>query len=64
MVRVPVKFGQLTVSLLFHLLDTHIDAVLGMSWLRQCNPSIDWAAGRVSVSRAGRTYDIPAIFHA
>ena len=33
-VGVPVRFGTLTVSLLFHLLDTPIDAVLGMSWLR------------------------------
>lgn len=32
--QVPLHMGSLVVSVLFYVLDTPIDAVLGMPWLR------------------------------
>jgi len=40
--RLPIQFGKIIVSVIFRVLDSPIDVVLGMAWLRQSNPKIDW----------------------
>lgn len=62
-VRVPVRFGSLTKSILFHVLDTPIDLVFGMAWLKQVNPRIDWQSGHVALLHKGLYHEIPSVFH-
>lgn len=47
-VQVEVLFGeQVKVQLTFEVLDCEIDGVLGMPFLSQNNPHIDWSNGTV-----------------
>ena len=49
-VTLPIRFDHthtIPITFLVTPLDPDITAVLGISWLRQLNPLIDWASSRI-----------------
>ncbi len=43
----------------FEVLDADVPSILGMTFLSQVNPTIDWKLPRMSVKRGSRTLNIP-----
>ena len=39
--------------------NVHEELILGIPWLVQENPTIDWATGRVTIERNGSKYTLP-----
>ena len=37
----------------------HEELILGIPWLVQGNPTIDWATGRVTIEKNGSAYTLP-----
>lgn len=57
----PMKFGTHEEGISFDITDTGADEViLGMPWLQEHNPTIDWNTGRLRFPRC--THDLPSRF--
>ena len=45
----------------FMVVDLAFDCVLGLPWLTQVNPQLDWAARNLAVKMSGRWVSLPTV---
>lgn len=58
-----VRFGMLQTYLRFEVLDCEVHTILGMPFLEQYNPKINWTQKTIKLPYKQRWIDIPTISH-
>ena len=60
-VSILCRFGKIQSMVEFQILPCSVTPILGMEFLKQLNPKIDWSTGKVQVMQGGRWVILPSV---